>query len=66
MKHVNNEQEIRIGKEKTERKEDALYLGQNIGLNNRYDTEVKRKVKIGWAKFWALKKIFKSTLSIKI
>lgn len=56
------EHEIKIGKEKIEKKDDVIYLGQNISLKNRYGKEVKRRIKIGWAKFWSLKRIFKSTL----
>ena len=56
------EQDVRIEGRKIEKKEDVVYLGQNIGFNKK----VKRRIKIGWAKFWALKRIFKDTFRTSI
>lgn len=60
-------EDIRIDNDRSiKAAEDVIYLGQTISATNRREKEITRRIKIGWNKYWALKRIFKTNLSLKI
>ncbi|KAI5752725.1 hypothetical protein M8J77_019818 [Diaphorina citri] len=51
---------IMINGEEIKKVNECVYLGQLISCENVVEREVERRIKIGWSKYWAMKKIFKS------
>ncbi|KAI5722002.1 hypothetical protein M8J76_002173 [Diaphorina citri] len=51
---------IEINGVEIKRTQETIYLGQLISHENVTNKEVERRIKIGWNKYWAMKKIFKS------
>ncbi|KAI5726940.1 hypothetical protein M8J76_011469 [Diaphorina citri] len=47
-------------KETIKKEKESIYLGQLISCDNIIEKEVERRIKIGWSKYWSMKKIFKS------
>jgi len=43
---------------------DRIYLGQLIKLENDYDSEIKRRIKIGWMTFGRNRDVSKSKMPI--
>ena len=57
---------IYLENEKLEYVDEAIYLGQTISFENRVEKEVERRIKLGWKKFWSLRKILKGdSLSVE-
>lgn len=54
------ETEIEIDGEIINKTNDCIYLGQIISCENVMDKEIERRIKIGWKKYWSMRKIFKS------
>lgn len=51
---------LEINGEEIKKTDETIYLGQIISCEKEMLKEVERRVKIGWNKYWAMKKIFKS------
>ena len=43
-----------------------IYLGQRISFRNQSTSEVDRRIKIAWGRYWSLKHIFKAKLPPKV
>lgn len=57
---------LEINKHKIEQVQEYIYLGQLIALEERMEQELERRRTLAWRKFWSLKRILKSSVSIKI
>lgn len=60
LTNANQEAYITIDKHRIIASKDIIYLGQKINANGYSGGgEVQRRITLAWAKFWALKHIFK-------
>jgi len=57
-------QAIKIDGEDLEQVDEYVYLGQLIRLKKDHDSEIKRRIKIGWMTFGKNRDIFKSKMPI--
>ncbi|CAK1587710.1 unnamed protein product [Parnassius mnemosyne] len=47
--------------------DEYIYLGKQISFKtNSNEVEIQRRIKIAWNKYWSLKEVFKSNMSIKL
>ena len=46
--------------------DEYIYLGQRISFRNQSTSEVDRRIKIAWGRYWSLKHIFKTKLPPKV
>lgn len=46
--------------------EEAIYLGQTVSFNNKWDKEIQRRTALAWKKYWSLKDIMKSNIAVSV
>lgn len=57
---------VSIGSNTLQYVDNYVYLGQNITFSNPTATEVERRIKKAWGRYWSLKYIFKSSLPMNL